>query len=202
MGMTNGSGLGKLLLNFGMELVCVQADDDDTKTNSTPKAISMAKNQFTHLDDSGDARMVHVGQKPVTYREATASVVCQMQLATAEAIRQDQIAKGNVLQVARLAAIGAAKRTDELIPLCHGLALDGVEVNFVWIDDSRLRIDVAVAATAKTGVEMEAMVAASIAALTVYDMCKAVDRSMVIADLRLERKSGGARGEYVRNPES
>lgn len=162
----------------------------------------MAENHFTHLDDSGDARMVHVGHKPVTSREATASVVCQMQLATAEAIRQDQIAKGNVLQVAKLAAIGAAKRTDELIPLCHGIALDGVEVNFEWIEDSRLRIEVTVAATAKTGVEMEAMVAASIAALTVYDMCKAVDRSMEIADLRLERKSGGARGDYVRNSES
>lgn len=162
----------------------------------------MAEHNFTHLDDSGDARMVHVGQKPVTCREATASVCCQMQAATADAIRRDQIAKGNVLQVARLAAIGGAKRTDELIPLCHGLALDGVDVRFQWVDESRLRIEVTVSATAKTGVEMEAMVAASIAALTVYDMCKAVDRSMVIADLKLERKSGGARGDYVRDSEN
>ena len=161
----------------------------------------MSDQAFTHLDDSGDARMVHVGSKPITQRQATASVVCHMQYSTAEAIRQDQIAKGNVLQVARLAAIGAAKRTDELIPLCHSLPLEGVEVSFDWASADRLRIEVTVSATAKTGVEMESMVAASVAALTVYDMCKAVDRTMVIADLKLERKSGGVRGDFIRNTE-
>ncbi|MFO0941488.1 MAG: cyclic pyranopterin monophosphate synthase MoaC [Pirellulales bacterium] len=173
-----------------------------TRTINTSKAAPMSDNPFTHLDDSGDARMVNVGAKSVTQRQATASVVCHMLASTAQAIRQDQIAKGNVLQVARLAAIGAAKRTDELIPLCHGLPLDGVDVSFSWASEIQLRIEVSVAATAKTGVEMEAMVAASIAALTVYDMCKAVDRSMVIADLQLERKSGGSRGEFIRNTES
>jgi cyclic pyranopterin monophosphate synthase len=156
------------------------------------------KQRLTHLDASGDARMVNVGDKQVSLRQATASASCVMQLATAEAIRSDQIGKGNVLQVARLAGIGAAKRTDELIPLCHSIGLESVEVDFDWTDPQTLRIAVHTKATAKTGVEMEAMVAASIAAVTVYDMCKAIDREMQITQVKLLSKSGGTRGDFQR----
>lgn len=160
--------------------------------------MSQENQGFTHLDTTGNAKMVNVSRKPITDRLACASVVCKMQLATAEAVRQDQISKGNVLQVARLAAIGASKRTDELIPLCHSIGLDGVDVRFEWPEPRSLKILVSVQANARTGVEMEAMVAASIAALTVYDMCKAIDRTMVVTDLQLESKSGGTRGDFRR----
>lgn len=123
-----------------------------------------------------------------------------MQPGTAQAIRNNQLSKGEVLQVARLAAIGAAKRTDELIPLCHSLGLDSVEVNFEWASETELKISVTTQSTSRTGVEMEAMVAASIAALTVYDMCKAIDREMIVSNVQLESKSGGTRGDYQRRP--
>ncbi len=154
--------------------------------------------RLSHLDDSGAARMVDVGSKPVTQRTATAEAFVTMQPATAEAVRNNQFAKGDVLQVARLAGIGAGKRTDELIPLCHGLPLDSVAVGFDWVEPTRLRILTEARATARTGVEMEALVAASIAALTVYDMCKSVDRAMRISDIQLLSKTGGVRGDYRR----
>lgn len=154
--------------------------------------------QLSHVDSEGAARMVDVGEKPVTRRTATVGTSCVMKLETAQAIRDNVSAKGDVLQVARLAAIGAAKRTDELIPLCHSLPLDSIDVQFEWISDTVLRIRVTAEATAKTGVEMEALVGASIAAATVYDMCKAMDRTMQIEATCLERKSGGASGDYSR----
>ena len=123
-----------------------------------------------------------------------------MRIETAYAIRNNQLTKGEVLQVARLAAIGAAKRTDELIPLRHSLGLDAVEVSFEWSSETQLKISVTTQSTSRTGVEMEAMVAASIAALTVYDMCKAIDREMTIGSIQLESKSGGTRGDYQRLP--
>jgi cyclic pyranopterin phosphate synthase len=115
---------------------------------------------------------------------------------TATAIQERSGPKGDVLQVARIAALNGTKRTDELIPLCHNVPLDKVEVQFKWLSDCELEIQVMVAATSKTGVEMEALTGASMAALTVYDMCKAIDRSMQIASTQLLSKSGGVRGDY------
>lgn len=159
---------------------------------------SNSNQSLTHLDADGKARMVNVSDKQITKRCATASAVCRMSHSAAQAIQRNQIAKGDALQVAKIAAIGAAKRTDELIPLCHSLGLDGIEVQFEWLDDQTLKVLVQTQATARTGVEMEAMVAASVAALTVYDMCKAIDREMVISNVLLEAKSGGVRGDYER----
>ena len=158
----------------------------------------MSDSNFTHLDDQGAARMVDVGEKGVSRRTAVAQAVCSMESATAEAIRDQGSKKGDVLQVARIAAIGAAKRTDELIPLCHNIPLDRVSVEFNWPDDDELRVEVTASATGRTGVEMEALTAASVAALTVYDMCKSMDRSMEIHSVYLLSKSGGQRGEYQR----
>lgn len=157
---------------------------------------------FTHLDQSGSARMVDVGSKPASNREAVAEACVTMEAGTADAIRENQTKKGEVLQVARLAGIMAAKRTDELIPLCHGLPLDSIEVAFDFDDKTTLRITATAKVNAKTGVEMEAMTAASVAALTVYDMCKAIDRGMEIRHVRLMKKSGGKSGTYERQPEN
>jgi cyclic pyranopterin phosphate synthase len=143
--------------------------------------------------------MVDVGQKPVTARAARASGRVVMAPATLEALRNRTLAKGDVLEVARLAGIQAAKRTWELIPLCHVLALDGVELAFAFLDAQTLEIQAEARATARTGVEMEALTAVAVAALTVYDMCKALDRVMVIDQVRLEEKSGGRSGHFVRS---
>lgn len=156
----------------------------------------MAK--FTHLDDSGAAQMVDVGAKPATLRLATAEARVKMAPATAEAIRENRTNKGEVLQVARLAGIMAAKRTAELIPLCHVLPLEKVEVQFAFLEPTLLQITATARVTAKTGVEMEALTAASVAALTVYDMCKAIDREMEITQVRLLQKSGGHSADFVR----
>jgi cyclic pyranopterin phosphate synthase len=144
--------------------------------------------------------MVDVGDKPVTTRTAVASGFVRMDAATVEAVRERRTPKGDPLEVARVAGIMAAKRTAELIPLCHPLPLNHVDVQL------DLRADgIAIVATAstdsKTGVEMEALTAASVAALTLYDMCKAIDKTMVITDIRLESKSGGRSGNYIRTDE-
>jgi cyclic pyranopterin phosphate synthase len=153
--------------------------------------------KLTHADEEGRARMVDVGDKPVTTRTAAASGFVRMAHATIEAIRKHQTPKGDPLEVARVAGIMAAKRTSELIPLCHPLPLNQVDVQLEIRDDG-----LAVLATArtdsKTGVEMEALTAVSVAALTLYDMCKAIDKDMVIADIRLESKTGGLSGDYNR----
>src|SRR4051812_41701721 len=154
--------------------------------------------ELSHFDDQGASRMVDVGEKPTTARFARASGRVTMQPATLARIRQRGFAKGDVLEVARLAGIMAAKRTSDLIPLCHTLPLEAVTIDFSFPDDSSVLIESKVQVTAKTGVEMEALTAVSIAALTIYDMCKAIDRGLSIADIRLEEKSGGRSGDFPR----
>ncbi|MFN0020605.1 MAG: cyclic pyranopterin monophosphate synthase MoaC [Pirellulaceae bacterium] len=155
-------------------------------------------NELTHFDDSGASRMVDVGEKAVTVRMARASGRVVMQPETLKRIRDRGFAKGDVLEVARLAGIMAAKKTGELIPLCHPLPLDAVTMSFTFPDDKTVSLEAEVRVTAKTGVEMEALTAVSVAALTIYDMCKAIDRGMVILEIRLEEKSGGRCGHFVR----
>lgn len=153
---------------------------------------------FTHFDEQGASRMVDVSEKPATRRTARASGVVRMLPATLAAICEGGVAKGDVREVARLAGIMAAKRTADLIPLCHPLALESVTLELRPEGDDALRIASEVQITAKTGVEMEALTAVSVAALTVYDMCKAIDRGMVIERIQLEAKSGGVRGNFTR----
>src|SRR5438874_2163137 len=149
---------------------------------------------LTHFDDQGASRMVDVGEKVVTSRMARASGRVVMQPATLARIQQRGFAKGDVLEVARLAGIMAAKRTGELIPLCHPLPLDAVSIGFSFPDDHTVAIEADVRVTAKTGVEMEALTAVSVTALTIYDMCKAIDRGIVIERIQLDAKSGGKSG--------
>jgi cyclic pyranopterin phosphate synthase len=147
--------------------------------------------ELSHFDDAGAARMVDTSLKPQTLREAKASALVRMAATTLALIKDVKLAKGDVLAVARLAGIMAAKRTGELIPLCHPLPITGANVEFSYPDDSSLRIEAVVRTFGRTGVEMEALTAASVAALTVYDMCKAVDRVMTVERIRLESKTGG-----------
>ena len=152
---------------------------------------------LTHFDDSGASRMVDVGAKPVSQRLARAEGIVSMQPETLSLIRDRKMSKGDVLEVARLAGIMATKRTDELIPLCHSLGLDSATIDFEIIDERRIRIEATVQVQGRTGVEMEALMAVSITALTIYDMCKAVDRGMTLTDIRLEEKHGGKSGSFV-----
>lgn len=156
-------------------------------------------NGLTHLDDSGNARMVDVGGKAETQRVAIASGRIRMAAAALAAIRQGDAPKGDVLAAARIAGIMAAKKTAELIPLCHPLALDAVTVDFVFEDDG-IRATATASLSGRTGVEMEAMTAASIALLTIYDMAKAVDKGMVIDGVRLIEKRGGKSGLWRAEP--
>ncbi|MEM7455392.1 MAG: cyclic pyranopterin monophosphate synthase MoaC [Planctomycetota bacterium] len=155
-------------------------------------------NELPHFDPDGNPRMVDVGGKEVTRRLARASGLVTMQVETAERIKRGAVGKGDVLELARVAGIMAAKRTGELIPLCHPLPLDSVNVDAEFVSEDELRISSQVTCTGRTGVEMEALQAVSTAALTVYDMCKSVDRSMTIGQIQLEEKSGGKSGHYVR----
>ena len=156
--------------------------------------------ELTHLDAEGRARMVDVGDKPVTYRACVARGAVRMAPETLARIAEGRIAKGDVFATARIAGIQAAKRTDEWIPLCHSLSLDGIDIELVPEPDrSRVRIEATARAYAKTGVEMEALVAVSAAALVVYDMCKAIDRAMVVEAVHLVSKSGGKSGSWQRN---
>jgi indole-3-glycerol phosphate synthase len=157
--------------------------------------------RFTHLDSEGRARMVDVSDKAETDRVAIAGARVVMRQETLERIRSGDVAKGDVLAVARLAGIMAAKRTAELIPLCHPLALTSVGVELECVPErSAVEITATCRLRGRTGVEMEALTAATVAALTVYDMCKAVDREMMVTDLRLLRKSGGRSGDWEREP--
>jgi len=157
--------------------------------------------RLTHFDDEGAARMVEVGGKPETARVGIASGSVQMAPATAEAVRGGRIGKGDVLGVARLAGIQAAKRTAEWIPLCHPLRLTGVDLELA-VEGTTVAITATVRAFDRSGVEMEALAAVAAAALTVYDMCKAIDRGMVISDIRLEEKRGGKSGTWRRGAEA
>jgi cyclic pyranopterin phosphate synthase len=154
--------------------------------------------ELSHFDERGASRMVDTSAKPETLREARASALVRMTAATANLIRDRSLSKGDVLEVARLAGIMAAKRTGELIPLCHPLPLTAVTVDFEFEDEAVLRIEATVRVFGRTGVEMEALTAAAVTALTVYDMCKAVDRSMSIERIRLEEKTGGRSGVFRR----
>ncbi|RMD62332.1 MAG: cyclic pyranopterin monophosphate synthase MoaC [Planctomycetota bacterium] len=154
------------------------------------------QSRLSHFDDAGAARMVDVGGKPVSRREAVAEAFVRCSGALVEAIRARSLAKGDLACAARIAGTLAAKRVDELIPLCHPLPLDEAQLD-VEVQDQGVLLRARVCATARTGVEMEALTAATVAALTVVDMGKAVDRGMVIERVRLLRKTGGTRGEYT-----
>lgn len=161
---------------------------------------TIARSSLTHLDDQGGVRMVDIGDKPVSSRYAVAEARVRVSARLAEAIRADAVAKGNVLEVARIAGIQAAKQTDRLIPLCHTLPLDAVHVEARLVGECvHLRSE---ARTCwKTGVEMEALTAAAVAALTIVDMGKAIDPAMVIESIRLVEKAGGTHGHFVAAPQ-
>lgn len=156
--------------------------------------------KLTHIDSSGKAKMVDVTEKSDTRRIAVAEGKVFMKRETLAKIEASEIAKGDVISVARIAGIGAAKRTAELIPLCHTILLTGIDMDFSnsIVDDNiaMIKITAKVTSTGKTGVEMEALSSVSVAALTIYDMCKAVDRSMIISEIRLLEKSGGRSGTW------
>ncbi len=153
---------------------------------------------LTHLDEAGHARMVDVSEKKTTFREAVARGTVRMQPTTLKLIQEGGVAKGDVLGVARLAGIMAAKQTPQLIPLCHPLLITDVKVDFEVVElRSSINIVATVRCAGQTGVEMEALTAVSVTALTIYDMCKAVDRGMTLDNIRLVRKSGGKSGEIV-----
>lgn len=155
--------------------------------------------EFTHFNENGRAWMVDVTDKNITYREAEASAYVEMKKETLNMIKSGGIKKGDVLSVAQVAGIMGAKKTPELIPMCHPLLLTGINIEFNIADDeNRIYIKSSVKLSGKTGVEMEALTAVSVAALTIYDMCKAVDKEMLIGDIKLLRKSGGKSGEFIR----
>lgn len=151
----------------------------------------------SHIAADGSVTMVDVGPKDVTRRSARASARVRLPQRAADALRNATLPKGDAFVAAQIAGILAAKRTGELIPLCHSLPLDAVEVRFSWDDELVLRIEAQATTSAKTGVEMEALVAASVAALTIYDMCKSVDKGIVVETVRLLEKSGGKSGGWT-----
>src|SRR5215510_6967443 len=154
--------------------------------------------QLSHVDDEGRVRMVDTGAKEITARHAVASARILMNANTVAALRDHRTPKGDPLEAARLAGIMAAKRTADLIPLCHPLPLTHVDVR-AKLDDNGVALEAEVSTNAQTGVEMEALTAVSIAALTIYDMCKALEKGMTISEIQLERKTGGKSGDYQRS---
>jgi cyclic pyranopterin monophosphate synthase len=154
--------------------------------------------ELTHFDPQGSSRMVDVSSKDVTTRSARASGLVRMAPATLALIGDRRVEKGDVFAVARLAGIMAAKRTGDLIPLCHPLGIDGVTVDFEVLGPATVKVEATVTVQGRTGVEMEALTAVTVAALTIYDMCKAVDRAIEIDQVRLEAKSGGRSGDFRR----
>lgn len=157
----------------------------------------MSEEGLTHLDEEGRLKMVDVGEKERTARVARVRGEIRMRPETVALVSANKVAKGNVLEAARLAGIMAAKRTGELIPLCHPLNITAIEIQFV-VGEDRVEVEAEVKIDDRTGVEMEALTAASVALLTIYDMCKGVDRGMVISELRLMEKRGGRSGVYKR----
>lgn len=153
---------------------------------------------LTHFDDQGASRMVDVGGKPVTERMAIAEAFVTLQAQTLQKIQNKELSKGDVFEVARLAGIMAAKKTADLIPLCHPLSLDSVTIDFEITTDGKIRIIATTKIQARTGVEMESLTAASVSALTIYDMCKAIDRDMSIGPIQLVEKRGGKSGTFLR----
>ena len=163
----------------------------------------MSTPEFTHFNDQGRARMVDVGEKQITQRTATAAARVLVNRTTFDLIRSGGVKKGDVLTVAQIAGIMAGKRTPDLIPMCHPVPLNGIDLK-LWLDEARLSVEIEATTRCegRTGVEMEALTAVSGAALTVYDMCNAVQRDMEITDIRLVRKTGGAHGDYEREEDS
>ena len=176
-------------------------DSMPTQDRQPPQEPTLIDAALTHVDAHGRARMVDVGTKDVTHRRAVARCRVLMAPETIRAIRDNAIAKGDVLAVARIAGIQAAKKTSDIIPLCHPLMLTSVEVDF-RIEDTSVLIESRVEVRERTGVEMEALHACASAALTIYDMCKAIDREMVIGELALWEKSGGRSGDFARRAEA
>ncbi|MGH8491857.1 MAG: cyclic pyranopterin monophosphate synthase MoaC [Moraxellaceae bacterium] len=162
--------------------------------------MSTRKPSLTHLDEHGAARMVDVGEKAVTQRSASAEALVRMRPETLALIVDGKMPKGDVFAVARIAGIQAAKKTSDLIPLCHPLMLSSVKVELVAEAPDAVRITATCKLAGQTGVEMEALTAASVAALTLYDMCKAVDKGMVIETVRLLEKTGGKSGDFQAGP--
>lgn len=160
---------------------------------------------FTHFNEEGRARMVNVGEKEVTHRTAVAAASVQINKETYDRIKSGGIKKGDVLTVAQIAGIMGAKQTSQLIPMCHPIALSGVDLHLSLMENEDIygvEIQAEVSCVGKTGVEMEALTAVSVAALTVYDMCKAIQKDMVIRDIRLLEKTGGVHGDYHRKDEN
>jgi cyclic pyranopterin monophosphate synthase len=157
--------------------------------------------QLSHVDEHGRVRMVDTGNKQITSRRAVASARVLMRTETVSALRDHRTPKGDPLETARLAGIMAAKRTADLIPLCHPLPLTHIDVRATLVDDG-VALEAEVSTNAQTGVEMEALTAVSVAALTIYDMCKALEKGMTITDIRLEHKTGGKSGDYKRGLKS
>jgi len=155
---------------------------------------------FTHIDEKGMPNMVYVGEKPVSLRTASAMAKVYVNKDTFNLIKSGETKKGDVLSIAKIAGIMGAKKTSDIIPLCHPISIDGIDIDFK-LDEANLCIEIIshVSIQAKTGVEMEAMTAASVAALTVYDMCKAVQRDIKISDIQLLEKTGGVHGDYSLN---
>lgn len=158
--------------------------------------------ELAHFDDDGASRMVDVSSKPTTHRLAAASGTVRMNPQTLRLILDRKVAKGDVIEIARLAGIMAAKRTSDLIPLCHPLPLSAVRVEITPRDEKELHVRAECQVEAKTGVEMEALTAVAVACLAIYDTCKGVDREMRITDIQLEEKAGGRSGRFIRRPKS
>lgn len=154
-------------------------------------------NELTHFDEKGNTRMVDVGEKPQTLRIAVATGHVSAKKETIQKISNQEMKKGNVLEVAKIAGYMAAKRTSEIIPLCHPLTLTSIRVDLTLVD-GKIEIEAEVQTIGRTGVEMEALTAVSVAGLTVYDMCKAIDREMCISDVKLVKKTGGKSGDFNR----
>jgi len=159
----------------------------------------MEQDKLSHLDKDGSANMVDISEKNITTRAAYASCVVFLSEKAYQLVRKNQIEKGNVLNIAKIAAISASKKTHDLIPLCHQIPLSKVDVEFKLNDkDNTIKIQATALTDWKTGVEMEALTAVSIASLTIYDMCKSVDKSIKITDIKLDKKTGGKSGTYIR----
>ena len=159
----------------------------------------MEQDKLSHLDKDGSANMVDISEKNITTRAAYASCVVFLSEKAYQLVKKNQIEKGNVLNIAKIAAITASKKTHDLIPLCHQIPLSKVDVEFILNDEKNtIKIQSTALTDWKTGVEMEALTAVSIASLTIYDMCKSVDKSMKITDIKLDKKTGGKSGTYIR----
>ena len=162
----------------------------------------MEQDKLSHLDKDGSANMVDISEKNITTRAAYASCIVFLSEKAYQLVKKNKIEKGNVLNIAKIAAISASKKTHDLIPLCHPLALTKVQVEFFELSDTQLEVRATCKVTGQTGVEMEALSAVSVAALTVYDMCKAIDKGMLIGNIRLLEKTGGKSGDWSRDQQN